>query len=104
MYPAECQIDSDLRKNEEELNSKLNESSSTQTFSSQLYKILENSISSQCKYAKKPKPIEKSIAADPEIIEKLLNLGFTVNVAKKACIEVKNENVDKALDVALRIQ
>ncbi|KAL4506801.1 hypothetical protein ABPG72_001222 [Tetrahymena utriculariae] len=104
VFPVECQIGNDLRKNEEELNSKMNEASNSSNFQSQLYKILENSISSQCKYAKKPKPIEKSIVADSEIIEKLLNYGFAVNVAKKACIEVKNESVEKALDVALRIQ
>lgn len=30
--------------------------------------------------------------------------GFCVSVAKRACIEVKNESVEKALDEALKIK
>lgn len=51
-----------------------------------------------------PPPKEPDVIPDPGMVEALYNMGFPVELAKKALIKVKNADLSMALDTLLVIQ
>ena len=63
-----------------------------------IFKIFDDALDESKAITKKPEPMEAGITPDQNMIDQLYNMGFSVEMAKKALMVTKNVSLSAALD------